>query len=74
METGQKVTFVTERCVLELRSEGLTVVELAPGVDLHRHVLDATPVKLLVADDLRLTPVRVYSSDAFGLELDRSSQ
>lgn len=73
IETGQQVTFVTERCVLELRAEGLTVVELAPGVDLKRHVLDATPIKLHVADDLRSMSNGLFSSQPFGLKLDRSS-
>ena len=49
---GQHVRYVTERCVLELRPEGLTVIEIAPGVDLQRDVLDKAAFKLHVADDL----------------------
>ena len=69
---GQHVRYVTERCVLELRPEGLTVIEIAPGVDLQRGVLDKAGFKLHVADDLREMDARLFRPDPLGLTLPAS--
>lgn len=40
---AQTVIYVTERAVFELRPEGLTLIEVAPGIDLHKDVLERLP-------------------------------
>ena len=49
LKRGQKVTYVTERCVIDLLADGLTVREIAPGVDLQRDILDQAAFALKVA-------------------------
>lgn len=66
LERGQRVLYVTERCVLELRPEGLTVIEIAPGVDLEADVLGKAACELLVADDLRLMDARLFRPEPMG--------
>ena len=62
LANGQKVYYVTERCVIELRKEGLTVIEIAPGVDLQRDILDRAGIPLIVADKLATTNSSIFES------------
>ncbi|MCO7192540.1 acyl CoA:acetate/3-ketoacid CoA transferase [Pseudonocardia sp. McavD-2-B] len=66
---GQKVTYVTERAVLQLRPEGLTVTEIAPGVDLERDVLARSAFPLLVSDELKAMPAEIFQPHRTGLRL-----
>ncbi|MDR6870457.1 acyl CoA:acetate/3-ketoacid CoA transferase [Bosea sp. BE125] len=71
VERGQDITYVTERCVLKLRREGLTVVEIAPGVDLERDVLARAGTPLQVASDLKPMDARLFRPEPIGLSLAR---
>jgi propionate CoA-transferase len=66
---GQDITYVTERCVMKLTPKGLTVTEIAPGIDLQRDVMAQAEFPLLVADDLRLTPDAVLRPEPMGLTM-----
>ncbi len=68
-ERDQHVLYVTERCVLELRAAGPTIIEIAPGVDLQRDVLDRAGIPLAVADDLKLMDARIFTDEPMGLQL-----
>ena len=68
-ERGQRVTYVTERCVIDLENDGLVVTEIAPGVDLQRDVLDQSEYPLLVSKNLKVMNPALFHEAAFGLKL-----
>ena len=66
---GQNITYVTERCVLRLEDHGLTVTEVAPGIDLDRDVLGQTELPLHVSPDLKVMDKRLFRPEPMGLIL-----
>ncbi len=64
---GQDVTYVTERCVIELTSDGLLVTEIAPGVDLDRDIIDQAATPLKIAADLKEMDERLFQPALIGL-------
>jgi propionate CoA-transferase len=69
LEEQRSVTYVTERCVLRLMPEGLTVVEIAPGVDLERDVLGRAAFPLSISPNLRPMDSRLFRPEPMGLQL-----
>ena len=64
---GQRVLYVTERAVLELQPEGLAIVEIAPGIDLRRDVLDKMEFEPLVSRNLKPMDRRLFDPEPMGL-------
>lgn len=66
----QNVMYISERCVIQLEPEGLTVVEIAPGVDLQRDVLGQSDVGLRVSPNLETMDARLFCPEPMGLVLE----
>ncbi|HHX2411092.1 TPA: acyl CoA:acetate/3-ketoacid CoA transferase [Staphylococcus aureus] len=56
----QEVYFVTERAVFELTNQGLKLIEIAPGLDLHKDILNQMAFKPIIADHLKLIDTSIY--------------
>ena len=69
VEQGQEILYVTERCVLRLEKEGVTVTELAPGVDLERDVLAQAEFPLRIAKHIRKMDPALFHAAPIKLEL-----
>ncbi len=66
---GQHITYVTERCVMELTAAGVTVTELAPGVDLERDVLAQSEFPLRVPKPPKRMAAALFQPAPIGLKL-----
>lgn len=71
LRRGQRVRYITERCVMELTEEGLMITEIAPGIDLARDVLDHADFDIRVSSDLRQMDAALFRPHPLGLRLPR---
>ena len=46
IKNGQKVLYVTERCVFRLTPKGLKLIEVYPGIDVKKDILDQLPFEV----------------------------
>lgn len=64
---GQRMHFVTERAVFELRPEGPVLVEIAPGVDLSRDILSQMDFTPLIDPQLGVMDPALFQAPPLGL-------
>ncbi len=64
---GQPVLYVTERCVFQLRPDGLELVEVAPGIDVERDILDQMGFRPII-EDVRDMDARIFQPEPMELK------
>jgi propionate CoA-transferase len=65
-KTGQKVLYITERCVFQLTPEGLELTEVAPGVDIEKDILALMEFKPVIKD-VKPMDARIFTDALMGL-------
>ncbi|MEK8049023.1 malonate decarboxylase subunit alpha [Ideonella sp. DXS22W] len=64
---GQQVLYVTERAVFALHPQGLALVEVAPGLDLQRDILDAMDFRPVIEQPPRTMDAALFADAPMGL-------
>ncbi len=64
---SQPVLYVTERCVFRLVDEGLELIEIAPGIDLERHILTQMDFTPSISPQLKLMDAALFADAAMDL-------
>ena len=59
-EKGQTVLYITERAVFELRDGKVTLIEIAPGMDLEKDILANMDFKPEISPDLKLMDPSIF--------------
>lgn len=67
-EQGQQVLYITERAVFRLTKQGVELIEVAPGVDLERDVLDQMDFVPLM-NDVKVMDERIFRAEPMNLNL-----
>jgi propionate CoA-transferase len=73
---GQRVLYITERCVLRLGPAGLELIEIAPGLDLEADIIGQMGFRPAIAPDLALMNPALFSPGRMALvaaDLGRAS-
>jgi propionate CoA-transferase len=66
-ERGQEVMYVTDRAVFRLEADGLALLEVAPGIDVRRDVLDRIAFPVQIAEPLGTMDPRLFRAEPMGL-------
>ena len=59
-DIGQPVMYITERAVFKLTPEGLQLIEVAPGIDVRKHVLDQMEFTPIIKGDPKVMDHRIF--------------
>lgn len=68
LESNKEVLYVTERAVFRLTAGGLKLIEIAPGVDLQKDILDQMEFMPEIDEDLCLMPAAIFRENWGGLK------
>jgi len=68
LENGQEVIYITERAVFKLTKEGLELREIAPGIDLEKHILSQMEFEPTIAKDVKIMDKNLFGDGLMGLK------
>ncbi|MBU3178297.1 acyl CoA:acetate/3-ketoacid CoA transferase [Clostridium estertheticum] len=72
LDVSQPVLYITERAVFKLTKEGVTLEEIAPGIDMQRDILDNMDFAPIISKDLKLMDKKLFNEGIVGIKLAKN--
>lgn len=69
LETEQEVFFITERAVFKLTEKGVTLIEVAPGIDIEKDIMAHMDFRPYVSENLKKMDARLFEDKPMQLKL-----
>ncbi len=67
VKNRQPVLYVTERCVFQLTGQGMELIEIAPGIDLRKDILNLMAFQPVISKNLKDMDRCIFMQDLMGL-------
>ena len=68
-KSGQKILYITERAVFELKNKGLELVEIAPGVDLEKDIIAQMDFVPHISPELKQMDKRIFEKGLMHIQI-----
>lgn len=68
LKAKREVKYITERAVFNLSRGGLELVEIAPGIDLQKNILDRMEFRPKISDELKQMDSKLFKKKRMGLD------
>ena len=70
VETGQTVYYITERALFKLVPGGMKLLEIAPGVDLQKDILDKMEFTPIMDDEIKVMDEKIFTDALMHLTIE----
>ena len=64
----QPVMYITERAVFELREDGMYLTEVAPGINIRKHIIDVMGFEPKMSGTVKTMDERIFRDEVMGLK------
>lgn len=69
LKNKQEVLYITERAVFKLIPEGLELIEIAPGIDMQKDILNHMAFSVKISPNLKLMDERIFKDEKMNLKI-----
>jgi len=70
VERNQLVLYVTERCVFQMTALGLKLIEIAPGIDMEKDILELMEFRPIISSHIKHMDSRIFDEKQMSIRLD----